>query len=57
MTSNENNKDLHHRIEDAVQAFNAHDLDAWMEFYAADAVHTQPNLAEPLAGKAAIRED
>ena len=53
----ENNKGLLDLIQDAIQAFNAHDLDGWMEFYIEDAVHIQPNLAEPLSGRAKIRED
>lgn len=44
-------------LHDAIQAFNAHDLDGWMEFYAEDASHIQPNLSEPLTGRAEIRED
>lgn len=53
----EKNGRLHDLVEEAIQAFNAHDLDGWMEFYAEDAIHVQPNLAEPLSGRAAIRED
>lgn len=44
-------------IEAAVEAFNCRDLDRWMDFYAEDAVHFQPNRARPLCGKGEIRED
>lgn len=52
-----NRERLRNLLQDAIQAFNAHDLDGWMEFYAEDAIHNQPNLAEPLSGRAEIRED
>ena len=55
--SAQNNQALHDALDDAIQAFNARDLDAWMQFYAEDAVHIQPNRAEPLVGRAQIRED
>jgi steroid delta-isomerase-like uncharacterized protein len=54
ITSNEN---LRHLIEDAIEAFNAHNLDRWISFYAEDALHFQPNRMEPLCGRAEIRED
>jgi predicted ester cyclase len=53
----ESKRHSEHRIEQATKAFNAHDLDRWMDFYAADAVHIQLNQAEPLRGQAEIRED
>ena len=44
-------------VEAGLRAFNAHDLDGWMALHAEDAVHTQPNRAEPLRGREAIRAD
>lgn len=55
--SNMTNRQLHNVLDGAIEAFNAHDLDRWMEFYAEDAIHIQPNLKDPLSGKEAIRED
>lgn len=55
--SKDDNEGLRSLLDDAIGAFNAHDLDGWMEFYAEDAVHVQPNLAEPLSGRAEIQED
>ena len=55
---NKNDKEeLQDVIDQAIDDFNDHDLDGWMQFYAEDAVHIQPNRDEPLSGKAAIRED
>ena len=51
------NKHHHHLIEKAIDAFNAHDLKRWLDFYAEHALHFQPNRAEPLRGKAEIGED
>ncbi len=45
------------QITEAIEAFNARDLDRWTRFYAEDALHYQPSLAEPFRGRAAIRED
>lgn len=44
-------------VEEVVDAFNAHDLDRVADWYAPDAIHHQPNRAEPLRGRDAIRED
>jgi ketosteroid isomerase-like protein len=51
------NPDIRQMIEDAIAAFNAHDLDGWMDYYAEDARHFQPNRVEPLRGREEIRED
>ncbi len=45
------------QIMEAIEAFNARDLDRWTSFYAEDALHYQPSRAEPFRGRAAIRED
>jgi steroid delta-isomerase-like uncharacterized protein len=49
--------DLRHVIEEAIAAFNAHDLDDWVSYYAEGARHYQPDRAEPLSGREEIRED
>jgi predicted ester cyclase len=54
MVSNEN---IRHLIDQAIEAFNARDLNGWMNFYAEDALHFQPNRTEPLREQAEIRED
>ena len=51
------NQDLRGLIGAAIAALNAHNLEAWMGFYADDALHYQPSRGEPLRGRAAIRED
>lgn len=44
-------------VDDAMGAFNAHDLDGFVGFYSESAVHYQPSRSEPLKGRSAIRED
>lgn len=44
-------------IDEALEAFNAHDVDRFVKFYAVSAVHYQPTQSEPLKGRDAIRED
>ena len=51
------NPDIRQMIEDAIAAFNAHDLDGWVAYYAENARHYQPNRAEALRGRDEIRED
>jgi predicted ester cyclase len=44
-------------IEEALQAFNSHEIDAFVEYYAEDAVHYQLTSPEPIVGRKAIKED
>lgn len=48
---------LRRLVEEIVDAFNAHDLDRVVNWYAEDALHFQPNRQEPLRGRDEIRED
>lgn len=50
-------ENLRRLVEEVVEAFNRHDLDRVANWYAEDAVHHQPNRAEPLRGRDRIRED
>jgi len=51
------NSDLRHLVDEAIKAFNAHDLDGWVRCYAEEAKHHQPGRAGPLSGREEIRED
>ncbi len=51
------NENLRQLIEQAIEAFNARNLNRWVNLYAEDARHFQPNRTEPLRGRAEIRED
>jgi predicted ester cyclase len=51
------NPDLRQMIEEAIAAFNTHNLDRWVSYYAEGARHYQPGRAEPLCGRDEIRED
>ena len=44
-------------VEEVLEAFNQHDLDRVVGWYAEGALHHQPNRAEPLRGRDEIRED
>jgi predicted ester cyclase len=44
-------------VDRALEAFNAHDVEGFMDFYAESAVHNQPSRAVPIRGREAIRED
>jgi steroid delta-isomerase-like uncharacterized protein len=44
-------------VNDALNAFNSHDIDGFINFYYKDALHYQPTQSEPLKGRAAIKED
>lgn len=44
-------------VDGLLDAFNRHDLDRVVSWYAEGAVHHQPNRAEPLRGRDEIRED
>lgn len=46
-----------HAIEKALEEFNVHNLEAFIEFYSESATHFQPNRAEPLEGKKEIFDD
>lgn len=48
---------LRHLVKEIVEAFNVHDLDRVVNWYAEDALHHQPNITEPLRGRNEIRED
>jgi steroid delta-isomerase-like uncharacterized protein len=44
-------------VEEIIEAFNRHDLDAVVSRHAEGALHHQPNRPEPLRGREEIRED
>lgn len=48
---------LRHLFEEVIEAFNSHDLDGVVSWYAEDALHHQPNRPDPLRGRDEIRED
>jgi steroid delta-isomerase-like uncharacterized protein len=52
-----NKKRILKLVDDALKAFNSHDIDRFMSFYAENALHYQPTQAEPLRGLSAIKED
>ncbi len=54
LVSNNGHREM---VNGAIQAFNDHDLDRWMSFYAEDVIHIQPDKSEPQRGRAVIRED
>lgn len=50
-------KDMRSRIGERVQAWNRHDPEACVSFYAEDATVHDPMYTEPLSGRDAIRKD
>ncbi|HEC36983.1 hypothetical protein LCGC14_2959810 [marine sediment metagenome] len=44
-------------IDKAFEAFNAHDIEKFMDFYDESALHYQPTQIEPIKGRKAICED
>jgi len=44
-------------IDSALETFNNHNIEKFMEFYDESAIHTQPTQEKPLKGRDAIRKD
>ncbi len=44
-------------VDKALEAFNKHDLDQFMDFYDESALYYQTTQIEPKRGREAIRED
>jgi len=52
-----NDENIMNLVNEALDAFNSHDVDKFINFYAKDALHYQPTQPEPLKGRTAIKED
>lgn len=49
--------DIAKLIDNVISAFNLHDVEKFMSYYAPDARHFQPTQPEPFKGREAIKED